>query len=154
MTAPAHSKISSNGDSFLYFFVEEGYDSDETIFFKIGIVSHALTDDQVQSWKKYVASPYPVSIARRIHKLNNGNPRQIKPLAYFRFSPDLVETGVKKSQRVETAWKRALRIHAEQTPSSEWFRISKTQLGNIIAQIVEGEQDNYTEYWWHTNVNK
>ena len=147
-----HDKNTINGDSFLYIFVEEGHSAryaGESLYFKIGIVSHAVTDDKnsVRKWKKYHNSPYPPSIERRISKLNNGNPRQIMPLAYFRYTTDDRGTGLQKSRAVETQWKRALREGAQQTASAEWFRTDIGSLSSIIAEITLREAGSYTTHW-------
>jgi hypothetical protein len=142
-----HDKNTINGDSFLYVFAEEGYEAESLPYFKIGIVSHAVTDDKVRTWKKYQNSPYPPSIERRISKLNNGNPRQIKPLAYFRFSTDDRGTGLQKSRAVETQWKRTLRETTTKTSSPEWFRTDMASLTAIIATLTEHERGNYVMHW-------
>jgi hypothetical protein len=146
-----HDKNTINGDSFLYIFVEEGYEAESSPYFKIGIVSHAVTDDKVRTWKKYQNSPYPPSIERRISKLNNGNPRQIKPLAYFRFSTDDRGTGLQKSRAVETRWKRNLKYGMNsadrKTASTEWFRIDISTLTTIIETIIKHECGNYAMHW-------
>ena len=148
-----HDKNTINGDSFLYIFVEEGYEAESLPYFKIGIVSHAVTDDKVRTWKKYQNSPYPPSIERRISKLNNGNPRQIKPLAYFRFSTDDRGTGLQKSRAVETRWKRILREAAWKTASPEWFRTDIECLTTIVAELSERERGNYTTHWKETQIS-
>lgn len=148
-----HDKNTINGDSFLYVFVEEGYEAESSPYFKIGIVSHAVTDDKVRTWKKYQNSPYPPSIERRISKLNNGNPRQIKPLAYFRFSTDDRGTGLQKSRAVETRWKRILRESALKTASPEWFRTDMDLLTVIITELSEREYGNYTSQWKETQIS-
>jgi hypothetical protein len=143
-------EISTNGDSYLYFFVEEGYKSDANPFFKIGIVTHALTDETVKGWPKYLNSPFPVSIQRRLSKLNNGNPRSITSVAYFRFKADETHDALQKSRAVETAWKRKLREAAQSTPSPEWFKASQAELHDFINQVIEGEAGNYSTYWYDT----
>jgi hypothetical protein len=141
-----HEK-SANGDSYLYFFVEEGYRNDSHPFFKIGIVTHAVTDEKVKGWPKYVNSPFPVSIQRRLSKLNNGNPRSITALAYFRFKADETYNALQKSRGVETAWKRKLREIAQSTSSHEWFKASQEELYTFINQVIEDEAGNYSTYW-------
>lgn len=142
-----HDKNTTNGDSFLYFFAEEGYDKEANPYFKIGIVTHATTDDTVRGWKKYLADPAPPSIVRRISKLNNGNPRQIIPIAYFRFHTDGAVAGIKKSRSVETKWKRKLREQAERTSSPEWFRCSLESLNAFIHEVIDSEHGFYNTYW-------
>jgi len=67
------------GDSYLYVFVEKGWENEEYPYFKIGIVSHNTTDDGISKskWPKYENHEHPVSIARRLFKLMNGNPREL-----------------------------------------------------------------------------
>lgn len=146
-----HEK-STNGDSYLYFFVEDGYKSDANPFFKIGIVTHALTDETVKGWPKYVNSQFPVSIQRRLSKLNNGNPRSITALAYFRFKADETRDALQKSRAVETAWKRKLREVAQATPSPEWFKASQAELHAFVNQVIDEEAGNYSTYWYATTT--
>ena len=139
---------SVNGDSFLYILVEDGYENENFVFFKIGIVSHALTDDGVKLWKKYKESPYPTSITRRILKLNNGNPRQILPLAYFCFATDENGPGSKKSRSVETYWKRELRSRTAKTSSPEWFRTPIEKLSSLIQEIADSTKETCSQQWF------
>ena len=143
-----HEKNTSIGDSFLYFFAEEGHELESHPYYKIGIVTHAKTDEGIKRWKKYIDSPAPPSITRRILKLNNGNPRQLVPLAYFRFTDSSESTGLAKSRKVETKWKRAWRTRVEQMPSStEWYRSSQEELRAIVHEIIDSEAGVYTTYW-------
>jgi hypothetical protein len=87
-----------------------------------------------------------------LSKLNNGNPRSITALAYFRFKADDTRDAQQKSRAVETAWKRKLRAEAQLTSSPEWFKASHEVLHNYINQVIEEEAGNYSTYWYATTT--
>jgi hypothetical protein len=152
---------SEKGDSFLYLFIEkepfeqEMLNVDQKLFFKIGIVSHNTTDEGISDWPKYVQHEHPVSIARRLFKLMNGNPRIITPLMWLKFESNDAITASKLSKSIETKWLREFRSMSSakegniiQSPtSSEWFQTSKINLEKIVRSIIEKETGKYSQYY-------
>ena len=137
------------GDSYFYILSENAEpDSIETPYryVKFGIVTHSVTDDAIMKWKKYFNKTHPVSIIRRITKLNNGNPREIIPIAYFKCKSDDV-SGIKKSRKLESKWLRHARENYPKTASEEWFRINLGELSIIINEIQKNDNALYSELY-------
>lgn len=142
----------------MYVFVEEKWYSEPIPFFKIGIASHNTTDDGISKseWPKYEQHDHPVSIARRLFKLMNGNPRKIIPLMWLKFESNESFTGIQQSKRIETKWLRMFKSWVKdstkndffQSPSStEWFQTTIGNLKTIVAKIIEEESGNYSHYF-------
>jgi len=149
---------SQRGDSFLYVFVEESWYSEPIPFFKIGIVTHNTTDDGISKseWPKYEQHDHPVSIARRLFKLMNGNPRKIIPLMWLKFETNNCFTGLQLSKKIETKWLRIFKSwdkditkndFFQSQSSTEWFQTKLGDLKKIVAKIIEEESGNYKDFY-------
>lgn len=90
--------VTKHGDSCFYIFTEADYETNSDPYFKIGIVLHSTTDEGVKNWEKYVLSPHPISITRRLakcvparnHESNRLNTKQGRrsspaPLSFYQF---------------------------------------------------------------------
>jgi hypothetical protein len=140
--------VTKHGDSCFYIFIETGYETNSNPYFKIGIVLHSTTDEGVKNWDKYVLSPHPISITRRLAKLNNGNPREIIPIAYFRCETDnQLLTAKQKTNVIEQKWLKYLQTNARLTSSKEWFQLEKQDFESLVKKIVHEESDKYTDIW-------
>jgi hypothetical protein len=138
---------SNSGDSFFYVLSEKVGDSILNEYFKVGIVTHAKTDEAIKDWEKYKNQGHPVSIIRRISKLNNGNPREIIPIAYFKFD------SVKNSRKIESKWINLLKGKniAEKSVSREWFRVEKDVILDLIEDVIANKELVF-EYWSYFDV--
>jgi hypothetical protein len=150
---------SKEGDSYLYIFVEEGWENEEFPYFKIGIVSHNTTDNGISKskWPKYESHHHPVSIARRLFKLMNGNPRKLIPLMWLKFETNISDSGKQQSKKIETKWIKKFRgpdTLVEQSPtSSEWFKAtSKKNLKDEITKIIDDEKEKYSACYLHEKL--
>lgn len=141
-----HLTCDTEGKSLVYIFYENHELSE---YFKIGVATHSKTDSSIKSWKKYAESSHPVTIIRRITGLQTGNPRKIRPLAYFLFETQ------KEARKIE----RDLHIHfnsCKSKHSKEWFNMSKENISNIIS-LLQGLSENkifecqYPECFWIDN---
>lgn len=133
---------SNVGDSFLYILSEKEGDNFLNVYFKVGIVTHAKTDEAIKNWEKYKAQNHPVSIIRRISKLNNGNPREIIPTAYFKFESSQI------SRKMETKCMKQLKginIGAKSV-SREWFRVEKEVILDLIEGII-ADKEFVIQHW-------
>jgi hypothetical protein len=133
---------SNSGDSFFYILSEKESNNILNEYFKVGIVTHAKTDEAIKDWEKYKTQNHPVSIIRRISKLNNGNPREIIPIAYFKFE------SVQNSRKMETKWIKHLKGKniGEKSVSREWFRVEKKIILDLIEEIITNKE-LVIEYW-------
>jgi hypothetical protein len=147
------------GDSYLYVFVEKGWENEEYPYFKIGIVSHNTTDDGISKskWPKYEKHEHPVSIARRLFKLMNGNPRELIPLMWLQFRPNNSDIGKKESKKCETKWLKEFRKQGSlinpSLTSSEWFQTTSKNLTDIVTKIINEENGKYFECYFHKKQN-
>ena len=142
---------SKEGDSYLYVFVEEGWENEEFPYFKIGIVSHNTTDNGISKskWPKYEKHKHPVSIARRLFKLMNGNPRELIPLMWLKFETNNKGSGIQQSKKIETKWLKKFRsrdtLVIPSPTSSEWFKAtSKNNLIEVVTKIIDEEKGKYS----------
>ena len=133
---------SNSGDSFFYILSEKESNNILNEYFKVGIVTHAKTDEAIKDRERYQAQNHPVSIIRRISKLNNGNPREIVPIACFKFE------SVQNSRKMETKWINHLKGKNIGTKSvcREWFRVEKKIILDIIEEIITNKE-LIIEYW-------
>lgn len=128
--------IDTEGKSFVYLFFEDHYLSND---YKIGVATHKKTDTSIKSWKKYLESPHPVTIERRITDLQTGSPRKIQPLAYFLYDTK------KDARNIESK----LHNHFEDKRSEyskEWFNLSKEDVKFMISSLNNSNQQIIDEY--------
>jgi hypothetical protein len=118
----------TKGKSFLYVFFEKDTDYK---FIKIGVVTHAKTDEHIKGHESYTASTHPVSIKRRILKLQTGNPNQIEALAYFMYDSKIEARSVER--KLHKHFVSKINPH-----SKEWFNLSNEDIKNIIEQLKDG----------------
>jgi hypothetical protein len=133
----------TKGKSFLYVFFEKDTDYK---FIKIGVVTHAKTDEHIKGHKSYTASTHPVSIKRRILKLQTGNPNQIEALAYFMYDSNIEARSVER--KLHKHFVSKINPH-----SKEWFKLSNEDIKNIIEQLKDGSINkiadcNQTKEFW------
>jgi hypothetical protein len=127
--------VETEGKSFVYLFFEDHKLSND---YKIGVTTHKKTDTSIKSWKKYLESPHPVTIERRITDLQTGSPRKIQPLAYFLYDSK------KEARNVESK----LHNHFEDKRSEhskEWFNLSKEDVKFIISCLQNNSQQKIAE---------
>jgi hypothetical protein len=150
---------SIEGDSYLYVFVEEGWENEEYPYFKIGIVSHNKTDNDISksNWPKYEGHQHPVSIARRLFKLMNGNPRKLIPLMWLKFETNNSDSGKQQSKKHETKWLKEFRrkgpLISRSKTSSEWFQTTSKNLKDVVIKIINEEKEKYSVCYLHENVS-
>ena len=142
-------KVETKGKSFLYIFYEKDTDFK---FIKIGIVSHAVTDEHIKNWPDYSSSKHPVSIQRRIFKLQTGNPRKIEPLAYFMYDTKKEASSVERKLHKHFSDQKIKNIS-----SKEWFYLTKEDTNAIISALKLGSADKIpgciqTEHHWNETV--
>jgi hypothetical protein len=136
-------KADTNGKSFLYVFFEKDTDYK---FIKIGVVTHAVTDEHIKGWDRYTVSEYPVSIQRRILKLQTGNPRKIEALAYFVYNTKNEARSIER--KLHKHFVSKINPH-----SKEWFSLSNEDIKDIIERLKDGSTNkiadcNQTEHYW------
>jgi hypothetical protein len=133
---------SNSGDSYFYILSEKENQNILNEYFKVGIVTHAKTDEAIKDWEKYKDQNHPVSIIRRITKLNNGNPREIIPVAYFKCE------NIQSSRKMERKWIAHLKQKniGEKSVSREWFKVEKSVIFSLIEEIITNK-DSIIEYW-------
>ena len=118
----------TKGKSFLYVFFEKDTDYK---FIKIGVVTHAKTDEHIKGHESYTASTHPVSIKRRILKLQTGNPNQIEALAYFMYDSKIEARSVER--KLHKHFVSKINPH-----SKEWFNLSNEDIKDIVERLKDG----------------
>jgi hypothetical protein len=141
-------KVDTAGKSFVYLFFENHNLSSD---YKIGVATHKKTDTSIKSWKKYLESPHPVTIERRITDLQTGSPRKIQPLAYFLYSTKEAARSVESKLHFHFENKRS-------EHSKEWFNLSKEDLKTIISCLNQSSENkildcDQTEIVWVLDEN-
>jgi hypothetical protein len=136
-------KIDTKDKTLLYFLYEKDTNYE---FIKIGIVTHALTDKQIEGWDRYTNSKHPVSIQRRITQLQTGSPRKIDALAYFMYDSKTEARSVEC--KLHKHFLTKINPH-----SKEWFNFTKKDIKNILDCLKYGSIDKIADcaqsenYW-------
>jgi hypothetical protein len=144
----------NKGDSLFYIFTEKENEQFLNKYFKFGVVTHSITDEAIKAWKKYYEKEHPVSIIRRLSKLNNGNPREIVPVAYFKCTSDIrdgkiIHSGESKSRALEKKWLNLLRKDSWRiTKSEEWFIIDINYIQEVIKETIDKDSDMFEAHWY------